>query len=89
MDAPESRDEAVATARKRVHQLTEKFPHHLSVKEEHLPKKIQKLSGSDTDKLTLLYKVTDQMFSEVAPYTPCKKGCSSCCHILILLANYE
>jgi len=88
-NAPETAEEAVATAKKVRQRVIEKFPHRLEVLEENLPQKIKRHSGSKSEKLEVLYKATDEVFSAINPFTPCKKGCSACCHIPTHIAPEE
>jgi uncharacterized protein len=36
-----------------------------------------------------LYQIADEMTAAAAPYSPCKRGCSACCHMATLISEPE
>jgi uncharacterized protein len=40
-------------------------------------------------RLRRLYKVADEITAVAAPYSPCKRGCSACCHMATLVSLPE
>lgn len=40
-------------------------------------------------RLRSLYRIADEMTAAAAPYSPCKRGCSACCHMATLVSEPE
>jgi Fe-S-cluster containining protein len=88
MSKVESAEDAISTSRKRLEHLIASFPHRLRLLERQLPKKIEK-AGSKQEQLKILYKTADELFAGVLPKTPCRRGCSGCCHIPVHISLDE
>jgi uncharacterized protein len=88
METFESAEEAISTSRRRLERLIASFPARLQLLENQLPKKLRK-AESKWEALKILYKTTDELFEAVLPKTPCKRGCSGCCHIPVHISMDE
>lgn len=60
--------------------LTAEAPRASLHREEQLHSEITTLPGSALKKLRHLQRACDEIFSAVAPYVACSRGCTSCCH---------
>lgn len=51
--------------------------------------RLQKAKLNPLKKLKSLYGAMDIIFSHVDAFTPCKKGCSACCHYNVSISEIE
>ena len=65
------------------------FPANLSKKESRIFTRLSKSKRSPEKKLESLYDVVEELHSFVSKFTPCKKGCSSCCHYKVSISEIE
>jgi Fe-S-cluster containining protein len=56
------------------------FPRRLRKTEERIRKQLRKSNASPEAKLLRLYECSEELFGFVDSFTPCSRGCSSCCH---------
>ncbi len=72
--------------------IASEMPPELEQKAEKLIQELRTSPNNLFDKLKNLYVYMDELYSFVAKFTPCKKGCSLCCHnevsISVLEAEY-
>lgn len=65
------------------------FPSSLSKKEEGLYARISKSKANYLNKLSSLFSEMNEIYAYVDKFTPCKKGCSHCCHIPVSVSELE
>lgn len=80
-------DQAYAQAN--CERLIARFPANLIKQEAVIYSRLAQAKISPLKKLTAIYELLDSIGSYVAPATPCKKGCSSCCHIPVTVSDIE
>ena len=72
--------------------IAEGMPSSLEQKAERLFESLSAGKGTLFQKLEKLYIFMDELYTFVAKFTPCKKGCSLCCHnevsVSLLEAEY-
>lgn len=69
--------------------LNRLIPAKLQFRENHLYKTIFKGKSSAVSKLHDLYGFMEELFVYVSKITPCKQGCSYCCHIPVSVSALE
>lgn len=69
--------------------LQAEMPPALARKEEELYAIISGLRMSPLKKLIYLYDFIDELYGFAAKYTPCRKGCSHCCHYRVSISSLE
>lgn len=65
------------------------FPATLLKQESTIYKRLSQAKISPLKKLAAIYELLDCIGTYVAPATPCKKGCSSCCHYSVTVSEIE
>lgn len=80
---------AQAEARQNLERLSRLVPLDLQDRENNLVDSFRKHRGNLFDKLQFLYSFMDELSAYVGKVTPCKKGCSYCCHIPISISALE
>jgi uncharacterized protein len=65
------------------------LPKRLVQKEERLLEWYGRLKGNSLTKLEALFDFMSDLYSEVGRFTPCKKGCTACCHYPISITELE
>lgn len=65
------------------------MPSELKRREEQLLATFAGHRGNVVSKLRDLYGFMDEINTFVAGFTPCKKGCSHCCHIPVVVSTLE
>lgn len=79
----------VEYANKNQAKLLDHFPQKLIKLEDNIYSRLQKAKLNPLKKLKSLYDAMDKIFSYVDTYTPCKKGCSACCHYNVSVSEIE
>jgi len=83
----------IANAQLEAKQSSEKInaslPLELKHREEQLVATFDGHRGNSFSKLQDLYSFMDEIYSFVARFTPCKKGCSFCCNIAVSVSVLE
>lgn len=65
------------------------IPNYLLEKEGRLVEWYGRLKGNPRTKLLMLYGFIDEIYKAVSVLTPCKKWCTSCCHIPVSISEVE
>jgi Fe-S-cluster containining protein len=65
------------------------IPQDLLSAEDRLPAKVTTLNGSSRSKLSVVYKVADELSRVREPFVACKSGCSSCCNMNVSITRAE
>jgi hypothetical protein len=60
--------------------LTAELPHHVQQREAQLLAELKSVPGSPLKKLRHLYRASEALMRDLAPYIACSAGCASCCH---------
>ena len=80
---------AQENARRNHEQITRQLPKSLVQKEDKLFQRISNHKGNAFTKLKAVYELMDELYSFTSKFTPCKKGCNSCCHYPISISELE
>ncbi len=80
---------AQENARRNYALIVSRLPARLAEKEESLLEKISNHRGNSLTKLRALYDFMDELYSFVHQFTPCKKGCNSCCYYEVSISELE
>lgn len=65
------------------------IPKPLEKKEAELFDWYVRLKGNPLTKLSALFDFMTALYGAIARHTPCKKGCTSCCHYPVSITNLE
>ncbi|HBO1833550.1 TPA: YkgJ family cysteine cluster protein [Pseudomonas aeruginosa] len=76
-------------ARAACERLVEAFPAILLKKEATIATRLAEAKISPLRKLGAIYELLDEIGAHIAPATPCKKGCSNCCHYAVTVSELE
>lgn len=80
---------AIEYASRNREKMVRLFPASLTEKEDGLYKRILKSKGNILNKLSSLYSEMNEIYTHGNKFTPCKKGCSHCCHIPVSVSELE
>lgn len=69
--------------------LVDEFPAKLIKKESSIADRLVKAKLSPLKKLEAIYELLGEVNAYFAPSTPCRKGCSSCCHFAVSVSEVE
>lgn len=76
-------------ARAACKRLVERLPAKLIKKESSIADRLAQAKLSPLKKLEAIYELLAEIGACIAPSTPCKKGCSSCCHFAVTVSAVE
>ena len=76
----ETEKEAQYNARKNLASAQKAYPHALDQKEGKIGRRLGNIDDPQ-EKLRVLLKLADELYQPLQRFTPCKKGCSSCCRM--------
>lgn len=65
------------------------IPKNLELKESELLEWYAKLKGNPQTKLRSLFDFMSKLYDVVNKFTPCKKGCTSCCYYPVSISDVE
>lgn len=70
-------------------ELVAHMPANLSEREDRAFNRISNSKVNPAKKLASLYQMMEEMYRYVDGFTPCKKGCSACCHYGVTVSEIE
>ncbi len=76
-------------AQENFERLTAEMPISLSRREERFADQIKRAKINSKKKLDSLYSFMNELYTFARNYTPCKKGCSHCCHYKVTVSEVE
>lgn len=76
-------------ARDRIKEIERQLPRKLMIREKNLVKNFRKKHETPIAKLQKLYFFMDELYDFVAKFTPCKLGCTACCHIPVYISGLD
>jgi len=76
-------------ARDTCKRLVEGLPVKLIKQESSIADRLAQAKLSPLRKLETIYELLGEIGTYVAPSTPCRKGCSSCCHFAVTVSAVE
>jgi hypothetical protein len=82
-------DEEKISAQENFKRLVNDMPSWLAKKEDKFAEKLILSKINPIRKLESLYGVMRELYDFSAKYTPCKKGCSACCHYNVTISEVE
>lgn len=85
MGLKEDQEFAVAACKR----LVKGLPAKLMKKELSIANRLERAKLSPLKKLEAIYELLGEIGAYVAPSTPCRKGCSSCCHFAVTVSEVE
>jgi len=75
--------------RRRAEDFSAAVPPDLARREDRLPAELRMSNLSKRAKIMRIYAVADQLSEIREPHVACKKGCSHCCHMTVMLTSTE
>jgi len=78
-----------AHARAACERLVNAFPASLLKREANIATRLAQAKIAPLKKLDAIYQLLDDISNYIAPATPCKKGCSNCCHYAVTVSEVE
>lgn len=82
-------DDERQSAQNTFERLAASIPPRLSEREDRFASQIELSKISSSKKLDSLYSFMNELYGFALKYTPCKKGCSYCCHYSITVCEIE
>ncbi|MCK9530646.1 MAG: YkgJ family cysteine cluster protein [Gammaproteobacteria bacterium] len=80
---------AIVAAERNRERLLAEIPRGLLEREERLINTFERHKGNAVNKLRALYGVMDELYAVAKRFTPCGRGCASCCHYAVELTALE
>lgn len=65
------------------------LPRELQLKEDRFLEKLGRIKTGPLKKLERLYSLMDELSEAMAPFMPCRRGCSACCHYNVDISEIE
>jgi Fe-S-cluster containining protein len=88
-DKPINYSDAHSLAEINQRRATQALPQKLAAKEDRFLQKIKQAKVGPLNKLEMLYEMMEELSAVTSKFTPCKKGCSSCCHYKVSISEIE
>lgn len=88
-DTPPDYEASQKVAMANYRKFARNFPHKLAKLEDGAAKRARNRRTPLFVRLEELYKSMDEVFAFVKAYTPCQKGCDSCCHYAVAVPGIE
>lgn len=82
-------DKEKVSAQRNFDRLVANIPARLAEREDRFATQIARAKAKPSKKLESLYSFMNELFEYASKYTPCKKGCSDCCHYSITISEIE
>lgn len=76
-------------ARANCERLVASLPAKLIKRESEIAERLAQAKISPLKKLEAIYEMLGELGTYVAPASPCRKGCSSCCHFGVTVSEVE
>jgi len=85
----ENNEELEHYAKMKFSLLGKTLPKDLAKREDEFGTRIERSKLNQQGKLRALYSFMDEFYKFVSKFTPCKKGCSYCCHYEVAVSETE
>lgn len=89
MNDTEESQKAIAYASKNQKNCVNSISKTLINQEDKIERRLSKAKTSNFRKLEIIYELQDSLSASISKYTPCKKGCSACCHYNVNVSALE
>ena len=89
MNEEENLEVAKENARKTYAAIVESISPSLVQKENQFVEALERHKGNGFTKLRYLFDFLERLYGAVSRFTPCKKGCNSCCHYPVSISDLE
>lgn len=81
--------QAIEFADRQQQRAVSALPKDLIEAEDRIMERLARAKGGPFIRLRVLYDLMDRLGSALTPFTPCKSGCSSCCHYPVRVSELE
>lgn len=89
MPEPIEYEVALKSANHNQQKVVASIPARLQAKEDRFLDQMRRAKVGPAKKLEMLYSLMEELSQAISPLTPCKKGCSSCCHYKVSISEIE
>lgn len=80
---------AASWAEKQLKQAISAIPQLLIDREDGIVKRQRFQNASVVSKTRELHQLADELLGAIAPFTPCRRGCSACCHYPVMVSEAD
>lgn len=88
-EASDDPEAAVLWAAEQLQRAVAAIPQHLKDREDGIVKRLKFRNASAVSKTRELQELADHLLTAVAPFTPCRSGCSACCHYPVMVSEAD